>query len=102
MTSEKVQVQEDYYVILLAVRTFRADETYFKADRYSPYTGRLQVENDVKDAQHFKTEKGARQAIARLLGKGTIKDYHNPRIVRYQESVIRRWTEIQAEAICDK
>jgi hypothetical protein len=104
--TEHVRVQEDFYAIVLTMRPSVKDwdrtvkDVYFKADRYSAYSGRLQVEWDIEGAQRFKTIKGAQNAIARLIDKGTIKPDHNPRVVHYMETITRRWDEISADAVC--
>lgn len=92
MPTENVQVKEDYYVIAL---TKGNNEIYFKSDRYSPYNGSLQADWHVEQAQQFKTEKGARAAIDRLLAKGVIRPHHQPRVIHYTETITRRWETLE-------
>src|SRR4051812_36664074 len=105
MTTERTE--QDFYAIEITLRgdascrdTATVERTaYFKADRYSCYTGRLQVEYDVELGQRFKTSQGAWKAVDRLLAKGTIKPGHNPRVVRYTVLRVTRSEPVAREAV---
>lgn len=93
-TTEKVE--RDFYVIAIDWTSYpyTAKEghqkvvhtIYFKADRYSVYSGRLQTERHVTDGKPFKTADGAQKAIDRYLARGLFKREYNPRVVRYTET----------------
>lgn len=98
-TDEKVTVECDVYVIALTVTNWHAKgadrrTVYFKSDRYSVYSGNLQVEREAHEGKPFKTVKGAVEAVKRLMDKGVIKDTHKPRVVRYTRTTVRRWENV--------
>lgn len=87
------QIREDFYAIALTLP--RSGQVFFKADRYSPYSGRLQTTYRVQEAQRFKTPKGVLAAIERLVAKGTIKPDQQATAIRYVETVVKRYTLAQ-------
>jgi hypothetical protein len=101
---EHQKVVHDFYAIALTVTVYPGGFTcrqaperrtaYFKADRYSPYSGRLQLEHHPLEGRRFKTAEGAAKAITRLVAKGTITASHQPTVVRYTETVVCRWEPV--------
>jgi len=99
--SERSTIKHDFYVIQVTWTTNFGSihqTGYFKADRYSPYCGRLQVEWEIVDAKPYKTERDARKAMARLLAKGTIKPDNQPVVVHDTETRVRRYEKLPETA----
>lgn len=65
---------------------------FFKSDRYSVYTGNLQVENDPEAAKPWKTFDGAKDAKKRLTDRGILKAHHKAVVVEYNLQVTRKLT----------
>ena len=91
---ESSQVRENFYGISLTLESNGAEpaEVFFKAGRYSPYCGRLQVARSIKECKRFKTHAGARSAIERLKSKGVIKPQHLAVVVHFVEMITQRFS----------
>jgi hypothetical protein len=102
---EVSRVELDAYLIEIKMHGYTYDRekkrsvhrdyrSYFKADRYTCFAGRLQTESDHGFAKHFKTAKGAQAAIDRLTAKGTIKPCHCAKVVHVVHTQAWRFESI--------
>jgi hypothetical protein len=93
---EKRHVRDDFYAIELTWFGQQSSVAYFKSNRYSAWTGNLQVEFEPEAAKRYKTSDGARKAIGRMLAGSFVKKHHEPRVVRYSKSIVETIERVPA------
>lgn len=105
---DKVTDTESYFVIVVTNRRKRPDGTFedyqlfFKSNRYTPYSGSLQVEWHHWEGRKWKTAEGACKALKKLQSKNTIKEHHKAVVCKYTKVVTVRFDIVTEKNLNDQ